>query len=75
MPAWSLAVRARQARILRDVGGDQQQRGEQGAGGDAADAAVAGLGEGLVGGVFGVAVEAFDGVAQGGEHWCQAGLP
>ena len=51
---------------LADVGGGQQQRGEQGAGGDAADAAAAGLGEGLVGGVFGVAVEAFDGVAQGG---------
>ncbi len=51
---------------LADVGGDQQQRGEQGLGGDAADAAAAGLGEGLVGGVFGVAVEAFDGVAQGG---------
>ncbi len=31
-----------------DVGGDQQQRGEQGLGGDAADAAAAGLGEGLV---------------------------
>ena len=40
-------------------------------GGDAADAAAAGLGEGLVGGVFGVAVEAFDGVAQGGV----AGVP
>src|SRR5271165_6845299 len=51
---------------LADVGGDQQQRGEQGAGGDAADAAAGGLGEGLVGGVFGVAVEALDGVAQGG---------
>ena len=47
---------------LADVGGHQQQRGEQRAGGDAADAAAAGLGEGLVGGVFNVAVEAFDGV-------------
>ena len=56
---------------LADVGGDQQQRGEQGAGGDAADAAAGGLGEGLVGGVFGVAVEAFDGVPQGGV----AGVP
>src|SRR5260370_471261 len=54
-----------------DVGGDQQQRGEQGAGGDAADAAAGWLGQGLVGGVFGVAVEAFDGVAQGGV----AGVP
>ena len=56
---------------LADVGGHEQQRGEQGAGGDAADAAAAGLGQGLVGGVFGVAVEAFDGVAQGGV----AGVP
>ena len=51
---------------LADVDGGQQQRGEDGLGGDAADAAPAGLGEGLVGGVFGVAVEAFDGVPQGG---------
>ena len=54
-----------------DVGGDEQQCGEQGAGGDAADAAAAWLGECLVCGVFEVAVEAFDGVAQGGV----AGLP
>src|SRR5512142_1922489 len=54
-----------------DVGGDQQQGGEDRLGGDAADAAAAGGGEGLVGGVFGVAVEAFDGVAQGGV----AGVP
>src|SRR5580704_516809 len=56
---------------LADVGGGQEQRGEQGLGGDAADAAAAGLGQGLVGGVFGVAVEAFDGVAKGSV----AGLP
>src|SRR5579864_7450663 len=56
---------------LADVGGHQQQGGEQGAGGDAADAAAAGLGQGLVGGVFGVAVEAFGGVPQGGV----AGVP
>ena len=56
---------------LADVGGHQQQRGEDGLGGDAADAAAGGLGEGFVGGVFGVAVEAFDGVAQGGV----AGVP
>ena len=41
MPAWSLAVRARQARIS-DVGGHQQQRDEQGAGGDVADPAAGG---------------------------------
>jgi Cobalamin synthesis protein cobW C-terminal domain len=51
---------------LADVGGHQQQRGEDGLGGDAADPAPAWLGEGLVGGVFGVAVEAFDGVARSG---------
>src|ERR1039458_442866 len=51
---------------LADVGGDEQQRGEDWRGGDAADAAAGWLGEGLVGGVLGVAVEAFDGVAQGG---------
>src|SRR6516162_2425771 len=56
---------------LADVRGDEQQRGEDGLGGDAADPAAGGLGEGLVGGVFGVAVEAFDGVAQGGV----AGVP
>ena len=56
---------------LADVGGDQQQGGEQGLGGDAADPASCWLGEGFVGGVFGVAVEAFDCVAQGGV----AGLP
>src|SRR5205823_992109 len=56
---------------LADVGGHQQQGGEDGLGGDAADAAAAGLGERLVGGVFGVAVEAFDGVPQGGV----AGVP
>ena len=56
---------------LADVGGYQQQGGEDRLGGDAADAAAGGLGEGLVGGVFGVAVEAFDGVAQGGV----AGVP
>src|ERR1035438_4193153 len=51
---------------LADVRGDQQQRGEDRLGGDAADAAPCGLGEGFVGGVFDEAVEAFDGVAQGG---------
>ena len=51
---------------LADVRGGQQQRGEQGLGGDAADAAAAGLGECLVGWVFGVAVEALDGIAQRG---------
>ena len=51
---------------LADVGGYQQQRGEDGLGGDAADAAPGGLGEGFVSGVFNQAVEAFDGVAQGG---------
>ena len=49
-----------------DVRGGEQQRGEDGLGGDAADAAPGWLGEGLVGSVFDVAVEAFDGVAQGG---------
>ena len=56
---------------LADVGGHQQQRGEQGAGGDAADPAAGGGGEGFVGGVFDEPVEAFDGVAQGGV----AGVP
>src|SRR5208282_2711370 len=51
---------------LADVGGHEQQRGEDGLGGDAADAASGGLGEGFVGGVFDEAIEAFDGVAQGG---------
>lgn len=50
---------------LADVGGHQQRCGERGAGGDAADPAAGWLGEGVVGGVFGVAAEAFDGVAQG----------
>ena len=74
MPAWSLAVRARQARIS-DVGGHQQQRDEQGAGGDVADPAAGGGGEGFVGGVFDESVEAFDGVAQGGYRACRAGPP
>src|SRR5712691_8864975 len=39
---------------LADAGGHQQQRGEDGLGGDAADAAPGWLGEGFVGGVFGV---------------------
>src|SRR5580658_3685528 len=51
---------------LAGAGGHQQQGGEQGAGGDAADAAAAGLGQSLVGRVFGVAVEACGGVPQGG---------
>ena len=71
---WCLSsgVSARQARcILLDVRGGQQQRGEDRLGGDAADTAPGWLGEGLVGGVFEVAVEAFDGVAQGGV----AGVP
>ena len=51
---------------LADVRGHEQQRGEDGLCGDAADAAAGGLSEGLVGGVFDVAVEAFDGVAQRG---------
>ena len=37
---------------LADVGGHQQQGGEDGLGGDAADAAPGGLGEGFVGRVF-----------------------
>jgi hypothetical protein len=56
---------------LADAGGHEQQCGEDGLGGDAADAAAGGLGECLVRGVFGVAVEALDGVAQGGV----AGVP
>ena len=40
---------------LADVGGHEQQRGEDRLGGDAADAAPGGLGEGFVGGVFDVA--------------------
>jgi hypothetical protein len=51
---------------LADVGGHQQQRGEDRLGGDAADPASGGLGEGLVSRVFDEPVEAFDGVAQGG---------
>ena len=61
---------------LADVGGHQQQRGEDGLGGDAADAAACGLGEGFVSRVFDEPVEAFDGVPQGGVgRACQAGLP
>ena len=41
---------------------------KDGLGGDAADAASGGLGNGFVRGVFDQAVEAFDGVAQGGVH-------
>src|ERR1700729_1371808 len=51
---------------LAEVGGHEQQGGEDGAGGDAADAAAGWLGEGLAGGVFEVSVEALDGVAEGG---------
>src|SRR5712691_7873470 len=51
---------------LADVGGHEQQRGEDRLGGDAADAAPGGLGEGFVSRVFDEPVEAFDGVAQGG---------
>lgn len=39
---------------LADVGGGEQQRGEQGTGSDAAGAAACWLGEGFVGGVFDV---------------------
>ena len=60
---------------LADVGGHQQQRGEQGAGGDAADPAAGGGGEGFVGGVFDEPVEAFDGVAQGGVAGVPGGVP
>ncbi len=51
---------------LAHVGGRPQQRGEDRLGGDAADAASGGLGQGFVSSIFDQAVEAFDGVPQGG---------
>jgi hypothetical protein len=60
---------------LVQVGGHEEQCGEQCAGGDAADAPAGGLGEGFVGWVFHEPVEAFDGVAEGGVTLCPGFRP